>query len=68
MTNTEIFTEAINQDPLNAGILREALDKYAQMINKLPDNTDWGMLSFEGWKQRTNKMKDFIDKLYDDNH
>lgn len=68
LTNQEIFARAINGHPLNAGILREALSHYADLINS---SEPWGddiFFNFYSWKECVNELKNFIDNLYQENH
>jgi hypothetical protein len=66
MTNQEIFEQVISENPMNAGILREALAHYVQLINKAEPWKD-SLIDFNSWVEWTNELKKRIDDLYNDN-
>ena len=69
LTNQKIFEQVINEHPLNAGILREALSKYVEMLeNSDPWNDSGSIIRFETWSQLTKDLKNRIDELYSKNY
>ena len=67
VTNQQIFKRAIDTHPLYAGILREALSHYAELIEEWKPTEKELKRSFvepNYWKQSVKECKELIDKLY----
>lgn len=67
LTNQEIFAKAIDQNAFNAGILREALTHY---INLLENSEPWenAFIDFNTWLTLTKNLKKDIDSYYAENY
>lgn len=64
MTNEQIFSKAISQHPLNAGILREALTHYLLLIKNPKNKWNDGFINYNTWLELTEELKENIDSLY----
>lgn len=66
-TNEQIFKAAISEHPFNAGILREALKHYLELLKEPESRWENGFIDFDYWLSQAEKLQERIDYYYQDN-